>query len=73
MRDYITQAQANREDAAIKAVSDALGVDFDLLREIKNTRLKAKNLNEFIRFDTRIKTLDKKKGKAFFEDQKNAN
>ena len=69
MRDYITVEQENRENAKIQNVADALGVNFDLLKEMKATRLTPENLNEFGRFDALMKSMDIKKAKAFFEEQ----
>ena len=69
LRDYITVEQENRENAKIQNVADALGVNFDLLKEMKATRLTPENLNEFGRFDALMKSMDIKKAKAFFEEQ----
>lgn len=55
LRDYITEAQANQADQKLKEISENLGVDFTLLKELKSTRLTEKNLNEFGRFDALMK------------------
>ncbi len=69
LRDYITVEQENQENAKIQNVADALGVNFDLLKEMKTTRLTPENLNEFGRFDALMRSIDMKKAKAFFEEQ----
>ena len=68
LRDYITEAQANQADQKLREISENFGVDFNLLKELKSTRLTEKNLNEFGRFDALMKTVQLSLAKKFFEE-----
>ena len=66
-RDYITEYQYRAQNDRIHQCAAAFGLDEGKLREMTELHLTENNINEFGRFDELIKTVDKKKARAFFE------
>jgi type I restriction enzyme R subunit len=67
-RNYISQYQANAEDAQVASLVNIFGVDVDKLKEMINTQITESNLNEYGRFDDLKDSVDKLKAKAYFEE-----
>lgn len=67
LRDYINEYQHRAEDDRVSRVSNALGLNQQMLRDMMKLRLTENNINEFCRFDNLLKTIDKTKAKEFFE------
>lgn len=67
LRDYINEYQHRAEDDRVSRVSNALGLNQQMLRDMMKLRLTENNINEFYRFDNLLKTIDKTKAKEFFE------
>ena len=67
LRDYINEYQHRAEDDRVSRVSNALGLNQQMLRDMMKLRLTENNINEFCRFDNLLKTVDKTKAKEFFE------
>lgn len=67
LRDYINEYQHRAEDDRISQVANALGLNQQMLRDMMKLRLTESNINEFGRFDSLLKTVDKAKAKEFFE------
>lgn len=71
LRDYITEYIKISKDDQIHRISQVLGLNETLLREMVTLNLNEINLNEFGRFDNLIKTVDKAKAKSYFESVEN--
>jgi len=67
LRDYITEYQTGAKNSQIAHVSSVFGLDEKLLRQLMAMRLTKANINEFGRFDSLTKTVDKTLAKAYFE------
>lgn len=67
LRDYINAYLMKAKDDQITRVSDCLGVDEALLREMMGLHLDENHLNEFGRYEALKKTVDKKRAKDYFE------
>ncbi len=67
LRDYINEYQHRAEDDKVSRISNALGLNQQMLRDMMKLRLTENNINEFCRFDNLLKTVDKAKAKLFFE------
>lgn len=67
LRDYINEYQHRAEDDRVSRVSNVLGLNQQMLRDMMKLRLTENNINEFCRFDNLLKTVDKAKAKLFFE------
>ena len=66
-RDYITEYQFKAKNAEIYGIVQLLGIDETKLRNMMNTDVSEKNINEFGRFDDLKGTIDKSKAKVYFE------
>lgn len=67
LRDYITEYQENAQNDQILRFSQAIGVDEQALRKFMSYHVSEDTINEFGRFDTLMKTVDKSTAKAYFE------
>jgi len=67
LRDYITEYQTGAKNSQIAYVSSVFGLNEKLLRELMTLRLTKANINEFGRFDSLTKTVDKVLAKEYFE------
>ena len=68
-RDYITEYQYRAQNDRIRQCAAAFGMDEGKLREMTELHLTENNINEFGRFDELMKTVDRKKARAFFEER----
>ena len=68
-RDYINDYKGSAENAQLRAVVSALGLDEKMLVALVGASVNEKNLNNFGRFDALKDTVDKNIAKAFFEKQ----
>jgi type I restriction enzyme R subunit len=66
-RDYINDYQNNAENDRVNAMVEALGVDKKNLIKLMSSDVNDKNINQFGRFDSLKKTVDKTKAIAHFE------
>lgn len=70
--DYINEYQHQAKNDQIYRVSQAIGVDEDMLRKMMSLELKDDiHINENSRFDKLKNTVDKAKAKEFFEKRDN--
>ena len=67
LQDYITHAQAEKEDQALQEMIDALGLDGKQLKVLMTGNVIAANLNDYGRFDALKASVDKIKAKAYLE------
>ncbi|MDR3345951.1 MAG: HsdR family type I site-specific deoxyribonuclease [Campylobacteraceae bacterium] len=72
LRDYITEYQLKAENDRIHRFAEVFGLDESKLREMMNLKLTEANINEYGRFESLKKTVDKAKAGAFFEKQQGA-
>lgn len=68
LKDYITLYQYNAKNDQIRKIATVLGLDESRLREMMDSGLTAKNINEYGRFSELKQTVDKEKAKAYFEE-----
>jgi hypothetical protein len=66
------QQPESDKDAKIKAISEALGLDERLLRDLTELQVDERTKNEFGRFDRLIESVDFAKAKAYFEQKEGA-
>lgn len=66
-RDYITAYQMAAKEKQIRDIVEALGIDESKLRKLLCLHVTESNINEYGRFDELVKSVDKKKAKAYFE------
>lgn len=66
-RDYITEYQIHAKNDQIHQLSDAIGVDEKLLREMMSLCITERNINEFGRFDSLKATVNIEKAQHYFE------
>lgn len=66
-RDYITDYMTSEKDANINDLSEALGLDKELLRTMLNLHITEQNIDEFGRFTKLKLSVDKYKAKAYIE------
>lgn len=71
-REYIMQRQEIAKNDEIEAIVKILGVDKAKLEELVLTNVTEMNLNAYDRFNKLKATIDKKKAKAYFEEQEGA-
>lgn len=71
LREYIIEYQANAEDSQIARLVELFGLDGDRLKEMLNTEITEKNLNDYGRFDELKNSVDKTKAKIYFEKEEN--
>jgi type I restriction enzyme R subunit len=69
LRDYITEYMVKAKDDQIRRLAKAFGLDEAVLRSMMNIKLTEVNINEYGRFDSLKKTVDKAKARAYFEKQ----
>jgi type I restriction enzyme R subunit len=69
VREYIIEYQANAEDSQIAEFVELFGLDGNKLKEMLNTEITEKNLNDYGRFDELKNSVDKIKAKIFFEKE----
>lgn len=67
LRDYITEYLVKAKDDQKHRFAVTLGLDESLLRSLMELDLTEQNINEFGRFDSLRKTVDKVKAKIYFE------
>ena len=67
LRDYITEYIVKAKDDQKHRFAVTLGLDESLLRSLMELDLTEQNINEFGRFDSLRKTVDKVKAKIYFE------
>lgn len=70
-RDYITDFMTSEKDAKINELSDALGLDKELLRTMLNLHITEQNIDEFGRFTKLKQSVDKNKAKEYLEKKTN--
>ncbi len=68
LKDYITLYQYKAKNDQIRKIATVFGLDESRLRNMMDTGLTAKNLNEYGRFSELKATVDKEKAKAYFEE-----
>ncbi|WP_026914612.1 type I restriction endonuclease subunit R [Christiangramia portivictoriae] len=66
-KDYITRYQFNAKNDQIRKIATVLGLDESRLREMMDSGLNAKNINEYGRFTELKDTVNKEKAKAYFD------
>ena len=69
IRDYINDYLKAAENDEIHKISEAFGVDEDLLRKLKTLPLTEANINEYGRFDELKRSIDIGKASAYIEKQ----
>ena len=67
LRDYLTEYRARAKNDQIYRFASIFGLNEALLREIVESGVTEKNINEFGRFDALKATVDKKRAKAWLE------
>lgn len=67
--DYISEYKQRAGTEEILKISDALGLDQNILTEMMALNLNADNINEFGRFDKLKDSVDKTRAKKFLEEQ----
>lgn len=67
LRDYITDYLYQAKNDQIHQFAETFGLDEAKLRNMMSLNLSENNINEFGRFDELIKTVEKPKAKAYFE------
>lgn len=68
IRDYINQYIANAQNDQIYKISNALGLDESMLRNIMSLRVDEDNINEYGRLDNLKNTIDIQKAREYFEN-----
>lgn len=66
-REYITEYLFNAKNDQIFRISQILGLDESKLRNMMDSGVTEKNINEYGRFDDLKSTVDKSKAKTYFE------
>ena len=66
-KEYVVEYMAKAKNDQIHKLSQAIGVDEDMLRKMMGQHITEDNINEFGRFDALKATVDLSKAKAFFE------
>jgi type I restriction enzyme R subunit len=66
-REYITEYLFNAKNDQIFRISEILDLDESKLRNMMNSGITEKNINEYGRFDDLKSTVDKDKAKEYFE------
>lgn len=66
-KEYITSYQYNAKNDQIRKIATVLGLEELRLREMMDSGLNAKNINEYGRYTDLKDTVDKQKAKAYFE------
>ena len=67
-REYITEYIFNAKNDQIFKISGILGLEESKLRNMMDSGITEKNINEYGRFDDLKSTVDKNKAKAYFEE-----
>lgn len=67
LSEGIVEYKYNAKNLEIKNISSVLGLDETKLRNMMNTGITKKNINEFGHFDDLKNTVDKNKAKSYFE------
>ena len=67
-REYITEYIFNAKNDQIFRISQILGLEESKLRNMMDSGITEKNINEYGRFDDLKSTVDKSKAKAYFEE-----
>jgi type I restriction enzyme R subunit len=67
-REYITEYLFNAKNDQIFRISEALGLEESKLRDMMDSGVTDKNINEYGRFDDLKSTVDKNKAKKYFEE-----
>ena len=67
LRDYITYYADSAQNSQVEKITEKLGVDSNLLREMMRLDLTENSLNEFGRFDRLKASVNKSLAKAFFD------
>ncbi len=68
LKDYITLYQYNAKNDQIRKIATVLGLEETRLREMMDSGLTAKSINEYGRFSELKETVDKERAKAYFEE-----
>jgi type I restriction enzyme R subunit len=68
-REYITEYLFNAKNDQIFRISEILGLEESKLRNMMDSGIKEKNINEYGRFDDLKSTVDKAKAKEYFEKE----
>lgn len=68
IRDYINQYMANAKNDQIYKISDALGLDESMLRNMMSLRVDEDNINEYGRLDNLKNAVNMSKAKEYFEN-----
>ena len=66
-RDYITEYRTEAKNEQIQCISQLLGLDERILRNLMAANVTRSNINEYGRFDALKNTVDYEKAKAYFE------
>ena len=67
-KEYITQYQANAQDAEVRKLVEAFGLDATKLQEMMKIEINENNINDYGRFDELKNSVDRVKAKVYFED-----
>lgn len=67
-REYVTEYQFKAKNDQISNISTLFGLDESMLRNMMNSGVTEKNINEYGRFDELKGTVDKAKAKEYFEN-----
>ena len=67
-REYITEYLFNAKNDQIFRISEALGLEESKLRDMMDSGVTDKNINEYGRFDDLKSTVDKSLAKTYFEE-----
>lgn len=66
-KEYITQYQANAQNAQVMKLVEIFGLDARKLQEMMKMEITEKSINDYGRFDELKKSVDKAKAKVYFE------
>ncbi len=67
LRDYINEYMERAQNDRIHKLSETLGINEKMLRDIMALNIDEKNINEYGRLDNLKKTVDIQRAKAYFE------
>ena len=66
-KEYITQYQANAQDAEVRKLVETFGLDATKLQEMMKIEINENNINDYGRFDELKNSVDRVKAKVYFE------
>ena len=66
-KEYITQYQANAQDAEVRKLVETFGLDATKLQEMMKIEINENNINDYGRFDELKNSVDRAKAKVYFE------